>query len=41
VQALDEGDVEKNRRNVMFAARVAMAYGYRLSVQMHKLAELA
>lgn len=38
VQAMDEYDVQRNERNVALTAKIAMQYGYRMSVQMHKLA---
>lgn len=40
VQACDDGDAEQNQRNLTAAAQSAMQHGYRLSVQMHKLANL-
>lgn len=40
VQPLDEQDPEKNRRNMEHAARVAMRFGYRLSLQTHKIVGL-
>lgn len=40
VQACDEYDAEKNKRNQILAADVAMEKGYRLSVQVHKLVNL-
>jgi organic radical activating enzyme len=40
VQACDEGDAEATQANLHAAAASAMKFGYRLSVQMHKLAGL-
>jgi organic radical activating enzyme len=40
VQAMDEYDAERNQENLRAAAKIALRFGYRLSVQMHKLAEL-
>lgn len=40
VQACDEQDAVKNQENLEAAAESAMKFGYRLSVQMHKLAKL-
>jgi 7-carboxy-7-deazaguanine synthase len=37
VQPMDEYDEEKNRRNLQYAAEVAMKRGYRLSLQTHKI----
>lgn len=37
VQPVDEQDVLQNERNINFAAEIAMRYGYRLSLQVHKL----
>tara|TARA_R110000744_G_scaffold29871_1_gene70968 strand:- start:3728 stop:4483 length:756 start_codon:yes stop_codon:yes gene_type:complete len=37
VQPCDEHDAEKNAVNAAEALRVALKYGYRLSVQIHKL----
>jgi 7-carboxy-7-deazaguanine synthase len=40
VQAMDVGDEVLNQRNLALAATIAMKQGYRLSVQVHKLAQL-
>ncbi len=40
VQPCDEQDVEKNRANMQVAAKVAMKYGYDLSLQIHKIVGL-
>lgn len=40
VQACDEGDVNLNRANVDYAKAIALQYGYRLSLQTHKLLDL-
>lgn len=40
VQPMDEGDAQKNQLNLRAAASSAMRHGYKLSVQMHKLAGL-
>ena len=37
VQPMDEGDAEKNRDNMLHAASLAHNYGYRLSLQTHKI----
>lgn len=37
VQPKDEGDPLKNRRNLDACIRSCMTYGYRLSVQLHKI----
>ena len=37
VQPMDEGDAEKNRDNMLHAASLAQNYGYRLSLQTHKI----
>ncbi len=37
VQPMDEEDPEQRQRNIKKAAEVAMAFGYRLSIQLHKL----
>jgi 7-carboxy-7-deazaguanine synthase len=37
VQAMDEYDEEKNKANLSRALQLAMAHGYRLSLQTHKL----
>jgi organic radical activating enzyme len=41
VQACDENDERLNYNNRSYAAAIAMKYGYRLSVQIHKILELA
>jgi organic radical activating enzyme len=40
VNPMDEGDAAANQRNLEAAADVCLQYGYRLGVQMHKLANL-
>lgn len=40
VQPMDEGDADKNAWNMDEAVRSSMTYGYRLSVQMHKIARV-
>lgn len=40
VQPMDEGDPEKNAANVKLAGDLVMRYGYRLSLQMHKIVGL-
>jgi 7-carboxy-7-deazaguanine synthase len=40
VQAMDVGDEAKNHANLLLASTIAMKFGYRLSVQLHKLAQL-
>jgi len=35
---LDEGDEEKNRENLEAAASLCLRFGYRLSIQFHKMA---
>lgn len=40
VSACDEHDAERTGINVVEAARVAMSYGYRLCLQIHKIAKL-
>lgn len=37
VQAMDEYDAQKNAKNLALAVELAMKYGYRLSMQVHKL----
>lgn len=37
VEPLDEQDVEKNRANLDAAVRSSMKFGYRLSLQLHKI----
>lgn len=37
VQPMDEDDEKVNRINQAFAAKICMEYGYRLSLQMHKI----
>lgn len=41
VQPMDEQDATKNDANLKAAARSSMRHGYRLGVQIHKLADLA
>lgn len=40
VQPLDEGEEKCNRLNLQQTADVAMRFGYRLSIQLHKIARL-
>lgn len=40
VQPQDDGDLEKNGANIKETVRVAMKYGYRLSLQTHKILDL-
>lgn len=40
LQAMDEQDPTLNKENLEYAAKLCMAHGHRLSVQMHKLAGL-
>lgn len=40
VQAQDTGDEHSTHRNVLLAATLVMRHGYRLSVQLHKIAQL-
>lgn len=40
VQPMDEGDPAKNAANALLAAQVAMKFGYKLSLQMHKVVGL-
>lgn len=40
IQPCDEQDPEKNELNLETAKRVCFKYGYRLSIQTHKIAEL-
>lgn len=40
LQPRDDGDPAKNHANLVAAAQACMKHGYRLSVQLHKLAEL-
>lgn len=40
IQPLDEGDAEKNAENMRAAADVCLKYGYRLSLQLHKIVGL-
>lgn len=37
VQPMDEGDAIKNAANTKLAVELAMKYGYRLSLQLHKI----
>lgn len=41
VQPMDEGDAAKNAANLKHAAELAQRYGYRLSLQMHKILGIA
>lgn len=40
VQPFDSGNPELNKKHAQAAAEVCMKYGYRLSLQMHKILEL-
>jgi 7-carboxy-7-deazaguanine synthase len=40
VQPMDEQDPRKNDENCRFAAEICMRYGYRLSLQLHKIVGL-
>lgn len=40
VQPMDEGDPIKNAANATLAAQVAMRFGYKLSIQVHKVVGL-
>lgn len=40
VNPMDEGDEEKNRKNLLAAAHSCLSYGYTLGVQIHKLVGL-
>jgi 7-carboxy-7-deazaguanine synthase len=40
VQPLDEGNVESNNKNIQAAVSVSIKYGYKLSLQIHKIAGL-
>jgi hypothetical protein len=40
LQPMDEYDRELNYKNMQAAARACMDFGYRLGVQIHKLADL-
>lgn len=40
VQPMDEGDPEANAANLAEAVRASLKYGYRLSLQLHKIAGL-
>jgi 7-carboxy-7-deazaguanine synthase len=40
VQPMDEGELEANTRNLMAARDISLKFGYRLGVQVHKLAGL-
>jgi 7-carboxy-7-deazaguanine synthase len=40
LQAEDEKDEEKNRKNLRYVADLCVRYGYRFSVQLHKLGGL-
>jgi len=37
VQPMDEGSDQKNRENVVVAVNACMKFGYRLSLQLHKI----
>lgn len=41
VQGCDEGDVPQTSKNVEYAKELALRYGYRLSLQTHKILGLA
>lgn len=40
VQPMDEQDIEKNQRNRDLCVGIARQYGYRLSLQLHKILDL-
>lgn len=40
LQPMDEGDAEKNQANLKACAESCMRYGYKLSVQLHKIVGL-
>lgn len=40
LQPCDEGDAEKNQANILKCADLAMRYGYRVSIQQHKILQL-
>jgi 7-carboxy-7-deazaguanine synthase len=40
LQPMDEGDEDKNKQNLIMCAQLCRQFGYRLSVQMHKLCDL-
>lgn len=40
IQPCDEGDADKNRTNALICARAALRYGYRVSIQTHKILQL-
>jgi organic radical activating enzyme len=40
VQPCDEADEHKTKRNVLAATASALKFGYRLSIQLHKIAEV-
>lgn len=40
LQAMDEGNEHKNKANLIAAAELCRKFGYRLSVQLHKLCDL-
>jgi len=40
LQAEDQKDEEKNRKNLRYVAELCVRYGYRFSVQLHKLGGL-
>jgi organic radical activating enzyme len=37
IQPMDEHDEEKNKRNVELAVRICLTFGYKLSLQQHKI----
>ena len=41
VQPMDEYDTAKNQANVKRSTELALAHGYRLSLQMHKIVGIA
>lgn len=37
IQPMDEGDPDKNKENMKWAAQLCMEYGFKLSLQVHKI----
>lgn len=37
IQPMDEHEEERNQKNLELAKRICLTYGYRLSIQMHKM----
>lgn len=40
IQPCDDGDEKKNRANTMLARDICLKFGYRLSIQLHKIADV-